>query len=96
MGGIGLMTKEDGYPNRKQQFDYDVPAIGERYKKLYTALVYDCLLYTSRMATMIQIPTLRIGRNGVVEAILTPELITSPKTLPATQTLPSPQAPSSA
>ncbi len=37
------MTKEDGYPNRKQQFDYDVPAIGERYKKLYTALVYDVL-----------------------------------------------------
>lgn len=37
------MESEKGYPNRKQEFDYDVKKVGERYRELYTGLVYDVL-----------------------------------------------------
>lgn len=37
------MSTEAAYPNRKMTFDYDVAAVGERYKKLYSALIYDVL-----------------------------------------------------
>lgn len=37
------MKNEKVYPDRRQTLDYDVPAVNERYKKLYSALIYDVM-----------------------------------------------------
>lgn len=38
-----MMGQEAVYPDRKMSFDYDVEEINARYRKLYSALIYDVL-----------------------------------------------------